>query len=538
MPNKQNKQSTLRLNRGFTNSRMTVQASIDVEAIRTETHLGVDHLVVPVVALVEGVLFPSNAPFNELALASEFGKQPQGWNGRPIVFDHPVRNGVQVSANSPEILESEAFGQLFNTRLDGKKLKTEAWINLERVAELGDDVIDAVERIKNDDTVEVSTGLFISLEVVSGTFEDEEFGGIWREVVPDHLAILPKGTVGACSVADGCGAPRLNAAHIDNTCECDAGGDSDMTDNTGNDNSERKGFFQSLSEKFTDLFNTFRSQGLSDNDTRTALEALLRREHPNEFIWIIAVFHEEGEFVYELGFDGTTLKRTFEVDGEDDISIGEETTEVRPVTTFVSLTEEQENDGMPNPEAVAAVIANEANQFTEDDTEFLSGLPDEQFSKIEALSQSQEESAESAAPEATPAEANEPPSEASNDAGVAQGSEETARAASSANSEETPETPEDFISKAPKEMQDVLGEGLRLHRANKDALVKGILANSKNTFTKEQLGKMDLDYLSSLAQLAEVPDYSGGGGNRFASAHEDDNAAPEAPLVFPVAQAN
>ena len=61
----------------------------NTEASRRETFNGVEHLVVPLVALVEGVLQSSNAETPELALASEFGKHFKGWNGRPVVVNHP-----------------------------------------------------------------------------------------------------------------------------------------------------------------------------------------------------------------------------------------------------------------------------------------------------------------------------------------------------------------------------------------------------------------------------------------------------------------
>ena len=198
---------------------LAVLAHADTQAIRRETFMGEEHLVVPIIALVEGVLHPSNAPSPELALSSEFARHPLGWNGRPIVLNHPELNGEKVSANLPEIVENEVFGQLFNSRLNDNKLKTEAWINLARVAELSEDVQDSIERLESGDLVEVSTGLFMSLEDSSGTFEGEKYEGIWRNVVPDHLAILPEGIVGACSIEEGCGAPRINSKECEN-CTC------------------------------------------------------------------------------------------------------------------------------------------------------------------------------------------------------------------------------------------------------------------------------------------------------------------------------
>ena len=77
-------------------------------SLRTNTLYGKDQLIVPVVALVEGVLQAMNAATPELALAEEFGKFPAGWNGRPVVMNHPIIDKNPVSANSPSVLETFA----------------------------------------------------------------------------------------------------------------------------------------------------------------------------------------------------------------------------------------------------------------------------------------------------------------------------------------------------------------------------------------------------------------------------------------------
>ena len=97
---------------GYTKRALVVAGIADVAAIREETFQGKDFLVVPVIALVEGVHQASNAPAPELALASEFGKYPQGWDGRPVLLSHPQREGSPVSANSPEVLEDQSFEQI------------------------------------------------------------------------------------------------------------------------------------------------------------------------------------------------------------------------------------------------------------------------------------------------------------------------------------------------------------------------------------------------------------------------------------------
>ena len=54
-----------------------ILAEADTDAIRHEDFEGEDHLVVPIVALIEGVIQGANATAPELALAEVFGVDVQ-----------------------------------------------------------------------------------------------------------------------------------------------------------------------------------------------------------------------------------------------------------------------------------------------------------------------------------------------------------------------------------------------------------------------------------------------------------------------------
>lgn len=507
-------------------SMLSVQATPDVANIRTATLFKEEHTIVPCVALVEGVLWPANAPAPELALAEEFGRFPDGWNGRPVVFDHPKVNGMAVSASHPEVMEEVAFGSLFNTSLEDGKLKTEIWINNARVEGMSEDVQNAVKRLKEgDEMVEVSTGLFTMTEVASGQFKGEEFEAIWRNVVPDHLAVLPEGVKGACSVEDGCGAPRsnkryvMNAEYVTNTstelkldsqgckkckgsCDCKV---------------EQKGKFQKAMELVGNVFG-FKSQSatMSDADVRTAIASRLAEEE--DFFFIMAVFDHgdgSGKFVYESFMQGKLFEQDFNV-SESGVSLGEERVEVRPVTQFVpvhnagAMSTQQENDMNPKDQLVQELIANEATQYSEDDRDWLSTLEESQLAKMSPVVNEVVEEEEGGDGEELPAAAIEEPAVVENAA--------------------KPVSTDDYIAAAPDEVREVLSESLRLHRSRKDALIAGILNNARNKFTKDQLCKKGLDELESIASLAKDITYEGMAPTG-ASQHEDDGAPP-APQVF------
>lgn len=445
-----------------TRKMLSVQAQPDVAHIRTATLFDADHTIVPCVALVEGVLWPANAPAPELALAEEFGRFPDGWNGRPVVFDHPHINGMAVSASHPDVMEDVAFGQLFNTSLDETKLKTEIWINNERVQRMSAEVQDAVSRLKNGEMVEVSTGLFTMTEKTSGEFQGEEFEAIWRNIVPDHLAVLPEGVTGACSVEDGCGAPRANEARYVMNAQYIPTTNTDTTT--------------------TLIINTPVEDCECDDDMKKTVYSKIM-----------------GAVGNILGLtEASPTSAADEVVDNHDGSI-------------------QENSTMkPKDQLVEGLIANEATQYSEDDRDWLSTLEESQLARMSPVVNEEEGGKEGE--ELPEAAVTEEPAEEVEEPAV--------------NAAPTPVSTEDYIASAPSEIREVLDSGLRMHRARKQKLVDGILANKRNTFSKEQLCTKGLDELEAIASLAEDISYEGNAPTG-ASAHESaDDAPPPAPDVL------
>ncbi len=528
-----------------------VLVEADTDAIRTDTFMGQEHMVVPVIALVEGVVHASNSPVPELALASEFARHPTGWNGRPVVLDHPSINGLKVSANSPVVLQEEAFGSLFNTVLDGIKLKSEIWINLARVEELGDDVKQAVEALQSGELSEISTGLFSDVEQRKGTFNGKAFDGIWRNVTPDHLAILPAGLVGACSVEGGCGAPRVNEAGQE--CECDlctAEKERTMSKHDPAEDAKKKkkmnkddeeelkgssglvldpepepdpsivpdevGGFRAFISKFKGLA-SFRwgteeteiitNKELSDRDTKTSLMIALKKEGESEAPFIIALF--SGSFVYEPDFSGKLLKRDFTLDTKGGATLGSKSTEVRPITEFVPASQRMEEKDVMTENTTAqrvdALIANEGTAFTDEQKEWLLTLSEDQLTAMEPVAPKSE---------VTPTVNTE--------------STETAETTKKAE----PQTTEQFLSAAPPEVQEVLNEGIALRNQKRATIITALKANDSCDYTEDELKAMSVVGLEKLAKLANVQTFEGQGGGLRTQMDIGDDGVPEAPNVF------
>ena len=174
-------------------------------SITERTHQGKTYEVVPVIMLVQGVLKGSQGPL--LHTVEEFGRIPSSWNGRPVVVGHPKdEDGNFVSANSPDIVDNKTVGTVYNSYIDGNRLKGEVWLDKEKLATISPEVVSILAK---NEILEVSVGVFTENEPVSGDWSGVQYDAIARNHRPDHLALLPGG-IGACSVEAGCGI-RVNS---------------------------------------------------------------------------------------------------------------------------------------------------------------------------------------------------------------------------------------------------------------------------------------------------------------------------------------
>ncbi|MFI5222659.1 MAG: DUF2213 domain-containing protein [Nitrospirales bacterium] len=179
-------------------------------AARVEQYQGREHLIVPVVALMDGVIHAVNASTPERVTAATLTKAAHSWNGRPLVLGHPMKNGRQCSANEPAIEASHRFGTIFNSRMSGAKLLMDAYVDPVAAERLGG--ADFVQNLRDGRQCEVSVGAYVMTDNEAGVHMGKPYKATWLETVGDHLAFLPGGR-GACSIEMGCGAHRA-AMHL------------------------------------------------------------------------------------------------------------------------------------------------------------------------------------------------------------------------------------------------------------------------------------------------------------------------------------
>jgi len=180
-------------------------------AARTAQVDGQEYLIVPVVALMDGVIHAVNASTPERVTTATLAKAAASWNGRPLVLGHPMKNGRQCSANEPDIRSTHHFGMIFNSRMQGSKLCMDAYVDPVRAEKIGG--ADFVKKLRAGEQIEVSVGAYVQTRPEDGVYNGKPYKGTWLETHGDHLAFLPGGK-GACSIEMGCGAHRAAQMHL------------------------------------------------------------------------------------------------------------------------------------------------------------------------------------------------------------------------------------------------------------------------------------------------------------------------------------
>jgi len=512
---------------------------------RRENLNGRDHLVYPVVMLVEGVHNGRYYPADELSLFVE------AWNGRPVPILHPTADdGEPISANSPPVYESQVVGQVWNARWDSPRLRAEIWIDLDKIKSVDPDTLSMLER---GEPVEVSTGLWGLGDGTPGIWNGEEFEETLAGYRPDHLALLPD-RVGACSWEDGCGVRvhHLNARvgplrdgmitlelqspdsdsrflsvlPLENLSEILTQTGGGMAENNTGDpvsRDQKPTFLSWVRTKLGILASDDRSAEAITALQNGSIMSLFERVHqtlnamdrPEQGIWYMLEDLYDDAIVYERRTeDGSTLYRQeYTVDDNGDIQLSGDPTRVREQREYVPAEEENSMPKVAVNETVKRIL--ELNEKA--DQEWLEKQsPCDQKVILELLEAAAEGTPK---PEKTPVQL------------AAEKGAEALQPKTPAPAAPVPVTTVDqYVANAPPEIREVLSHGLTVHRRQKDAIVTDLLALDGCPWGEDELRRMDLPQLEKLQTLARSRnDYSGGAGVLDARPQQD----AEDPLPLP-----
>ena len=523
--------------------------------MRREEYEGREHIIVPVVALVEGVHNRLLYPADEISVATE------AWNGMPVTVQHPVDDkGISVPASTPEIIAAQKVGRFFNAVFEDNKLKGELWLDTEKTKKLSPEVL---EIINADGQLDVSTGLFTTDEESSGEWNGEEYDAITRSHLPNHLALLPGGE-GACNWDDGCGV-RANEAEekglgnfvlkkVDLKKLNDKGDDNNMPEiedqlallgdeEVRKDKGKLFNLFSTLAKKFG-----LKTEEASYEDIRGALQGFVddmdRPTAPQEgqYHYVKEVF--DGYFIYEKRSQGQAtvlFKQSYVTDEEGKTELEGQPEEVIEETTYKLKNQEKDKEVAKimaeRKEQVDKLISNEENPFCEDSREYLMKISDEVFEQVKNLT--------------VPVDVDAAVAKALEDKAIQEAADlkaqeeadaEAVRLEAEANEDpdkDKPITMESYLEKAPVELKGTLERAVAADKRKKDDLVKALVENKRNKFSQEDLENRSIVELENLAALGDVPvkDYSVKSGApevkepKKNERQEDGSGVPDMPVM-------
>lgn len=473
--------------------------------------------MIPVVALVEGVVHAVNAERPELVRAATLKKLPVAWNNRPICGGHPFEGGTQVSANDPHILERDAFGFIANADVPEDRLILEAWADpsLVRVGTVAERVM---RRLQAGEPNEVSVGAYITLEEKEGVWKDgRKYFAEWVDLSPDHLAFLDDDEIGACSIADGCGALRSNSRHI---YLVTAKGLEPVQEESMNKCAKCGKDYEGtacpcatsatppvpLTLRQRVIFETSASDDLTSSDLSNGLDRALRAIEPG-YQGVLDILLNQKKVVYVVAPEDTwkLLQRSYAVDDGGNVTIANDAEEVRMVNRYEPVAEGRaaasraaSGCGCNNPnkgeadmnrdERIAALITK--GTYKDADKTWLTAMPDAAF---DTLAKSHE-----APPAATP-----PPAPAPAPATAAAAAATTPPANIGGASAQTAE--QFFAAVGDPLLRESLQDGYRVSQERRAALITALKGTGRCQYSDEELSAKTLGELEKLSQLASVP---------------------------------
>lgn len=424
--------------------------------VRTKVLDGKSYIVAPVVMMVEGVHTGSKgAVFHSI---EELGKYPNTWDGMPVLVKHPMDDsGNYISANSLSVVE-DCIGRVYNTRVDGTRLKAEVYIDKDKAAKKQPSVLAYINQNKK---LEVSVGVFTDAVMQDGEWEGEAYKEIAINHRPDHLALLP-GDVGACSWEDGCGI-RTNSKGVINT-------------NSNN-------LITDISEEMVRQFNNhgYRIEpmvnSLSYGQRMDAINAALPVGMKGDFTYIEELYSDY--VIYQVSPAGNGkrefFKQTYNILADGTVEMTGNPVKVSKQISYINVNKKEKiMDNKKKPcceEKVNQLIANSATKWGETDREW---LLEQDETTLEKLIPEPQKSVEMAKP-------------------VTVNLDQVREVMKGIKDVET------HLEMMPDAMRDQMQSALAVHTAQRAHLINKITTNAKDIWETKDLEAMGTGVLTKIA---------------------------------------
>jgi len=313
-----------------------------------------------------------------------------------LVVNHPTApDGTPISARSPEV---PTVGRVYRTQYSTfqrhnqtlTRAAAELWIDVAQAQALGGEAVQAMTMLETQTPLEVSTAFYSEAEQTPGTFQGVPYVEVHRNLLADHLALLPN-SLGACDFQMGCGAPRVCAQ----SCTCHHEG-TPMEQRPAH---PPRGLVANTLEWLGQLeaaavarFKQWRQReeaalatNQTDNDIRQALYSALARELGVDatMIFIEALDIASQTFTFSQG--ERLMQRSWTVE-DGQIALTEGAQDVQRQTTYVPVTQQQEDPPMPSEAVkarVTALITNTQTKWSESDRPQLEAMSEAQLANLE-----------------------------------------------------------------------------------------------------------------------------------------------------------
>lgn len=516
----------------ITDQKLSFVLAESAGAVRTETFMGREFVVVPAV-LVQSQVLNNNLGRTYLPEHEVTDAWADLWNMVPVIIDHPTHRGHPVSAKDPAVLNSRGVGFVFRAHAENGQLKADVYLDPSRVEDVPE-LAAILEALEEGNPVELSTGFPTLAQQAKGEAKGKKYDYVMQPKGADHLAVFTDKT-GACSVADGCG------LGVNCSAECGCTKQAPTVEVALMDE-ETMGRW----ERTLDRLSTFiREIGIggsvaeneSDEDRRRMLAESLRSTFggPGRNIWVAAVFSEDGQVVFELDSqaEGPQLLRAgYEVAEDQSVSFSDPEP-VRRITEFVPVANEQEEAGdSPNPDPNEGedpsmnrkeVIA-QLSSVCPLSAERLAELGDEELQALhEDYASRESEPAAEPAKEKTPEPAAQPAANAETGEKNQDGASEIAEALNTLTQEVRQ------LREARAEDQEALNELREITRPaveererERSELVSALSSNERVPYSEDELKPKSVEELRKLQALARGENYTGRGGPKVSATNRDE----------------